>query len=412
MSIVLLASKVSSGALNATATATNYYPCGLCAIRLVTSEADIQIPYRTAGTFSKLYINVATNTVTGGNSSINLRVNGSSVNNTITIVASTTGEFEDTSNSDSIATGDLVNYQVVGGGSSGSFTHTGVTILFNASGEALYKFISNQFSGLSTDSITTYFPLSALGVNQTVANDTNSQFKYKTAATLKNMAILVYGNARITDNIFNSRINAANGNITITIPALTTGLFEDATNTDSISVDDLVNYAMTSDIGGGALQIRFISVEAVTTNDKQNVISGTGAVTGSTQAANDVKYIAIAGSSSGGTTESNQSCKTNISFGSSNLECYLYSNGVTATTTITIRKNGVDKTQNISIPASTSGYFEDTTNTDYYKATDRVNYKIVVGSTGTNLIMNTIGMLVDYAALPPKTTNALFFAGD
>lgn len=413
MSITLLSSLTQGATINISGTAALYYPCGTCAIRSTTTEANIQVPYRTAGTFSKMYINVTTNTVSGADSIISLRNNGVSVNNTITIPQGTTGEFEDTSNTDTIIVGDLINYQALGGGGTGSFTHTGITILFDVLGEALLKFISNQFVALSPDSIISYFPLPALSFNQTVASDANSQFKYKTSATLKNMAVLVYGNSRITNNIFNSRINSANGNITITIIALTTGLFEDSTNTDTINIDDLVNYAMTSDIGGGTLQIRFISLEVITTNDKQNLISGTGAVTGSTQLANETKYIAISGGSSGDTTEIYKSCKTRVSFGASNLECYLYSNSVTATSIITLRKNGVDKTQTISIPSTTTGYFEDTTNTDYFYSTDTVNYKIVVGSSGTNLLINTIGMLVDYAALPPPNlADAIFFAGD
>jgi hypothetical protein len=57
-----------------------------------------------------------------GITNIFLRVNGVSVNQTLAIPASTTGSFQDVSNTDSISNTDLVNYLINIGGASGSFT--------------------------------------------------------------------------------------------------------------------------------------------------------------------------------------------------------------------------------------------------------------------------------------------------
>jgi hypothetical protein len=69
------------------------------------------------------------------------------------------------------------------------------------------------------------------------------------------------------------------------------------------------------------------------------------------------------------------------------------SNTVTATSTLRTRKNGANGGGAISISASTTGYFEDTSGTDAIMSTDYVNYQIVTGATGTSLTLNMLGVL-------------------
>ena len=95
-----------SGASNAAASTTLYLVCGVGARVASTTEAGAQVTYRSAGTLSLLYFRVYENS--RGSSTFGTRVNGVNGNQSVSIGASTTGEFEDTVNTDSIVAGDEV----------------------------------------------------------------------------------------------------------------------------------------------------------------------------------------------------------------------------------------------------------------------------------------------------------------
>jgi hypothetical protein len=66
------------------------------------------------------------------------------------------------------------------------------------------------------------------------------------------MYVNVSANTHSTSTVITFRINGANGNQTITIPASTTGYFEDAVNTDAVVVNDDVNFQIVRGTGGSS----------------------------------------------------------------------------------------------------------------------------------------------------------------
>jgi hypothetical protein len=87
-----------------------------------------------------------------------------------------------------------------------------------------------------------------------------------------------------------------------------------------------------------------------------------------------------------------------------NLNLQVTANGVTAASTVRVRRNAVDVNQTISVPSSTTGWFEDISNIDGAAATDTVDYKVTAGATGTSLAYRAVS-----CAFRPDTSVSAFF---
>jgi hypothetical protein len=396
MSTVLLPT-IRNLTITSAAGSTAYYYCANGLQKSGTDDGVTQLPYRTAGTFSKLYIKITTNTV-NASSTFKLRKNGADGNSLLTIPTVTTGEFEDLVNTDTVVVGDTINAQLIVGVGGTSITWNVSSVQFDGGTNiALEKyFISAVSITLSLDDTNYYSALGATIINSTVDSDTNSQFKFKTSATLKNLYVYVFTNTRLsTTNIF-LRKNGVSTAITVAIPTITTGIFEDTSHSSSIVSGDLVNYLMATGSGTTAesLVAKIISIESITTNNKVHYITSDSRFT-NTYLKNVTTYVGISGNITGA-TEVLSKIVARTTQTLSNLECYANANTVTAASTIRLRINSGYGTQILTIPASTSGYFEDTSHADYVVATDTINYEVATGTTGTGISINSIGMLANY----------------
>lgn len=84
-------------------------------------EARNQDPFPNGCTLRRMIINVVSND-RDADTTWRVRVGGVDGNETVTITNSTTGIFQDTTNTDVIASGDLVGYKFVVAGTTGSLT--------------------------------------------------------------------------------------------------------------------------------------------------------------------------------------------------------------------------------------------------------------------------------------------------
>lgn len=408
MSIVLLPSYVSSATV--AQGATSYAPVGMNGLRWSTVDDGRNKPvYRTAGTLSGLWCRVTVNTLSAGGS-VKTRINTSDGNQVITIPASTTGTFS-TSGSDSVSAGDTVSYKAIGNAGSGSMTTSVVAVMFNASGttSSVRTGLSANGATSGTASTTIYGPITA-GQSSTNVTEANTQFKMKTAATMNFMNLFVTSNARTTSSDVKSRVNGADGNLLVTIPGSTTGLFEDTTHSDTLAVGDLISVSITTGTGSGATTIAFYSVSIETTNLSFHLMTGQSFATANAYLAGVTSYDAVCGSGLTQATEATAQVRIGTRVDVTSMECYVHANTILATSTMTLRKNGADATNVISIPTITTGYFEDTTpHIDTFEAGQMINYKVVVGAGGTSLLLQIAGVL---ATLNPSKVDAIFFAGD
>lgn len=369
------------------------------------TESEAQITWRTAGTFSKLYTRVTTNNNTAS-STVKFRKNTANGNQSVSIPASSTGEFQDSSNTDSVVSGDLLNYQLITGATGANIAMSSVTSVFAGNTETVARFTlsANANFANATNNVTQYAPLG--GSSNQSSTESFYQFKIKTTGTLRNFYVAIISNTKTTTTTFRSRKNTANGNMLISVVTLATGVFEDTVNTDSLVSGDLVNYLVATGLGAAlTITVGNMGAEFATTNGKNHMISsGTATVL----ASNSTLFIPPGGDITNIATETNTKVKANFGHISSNLEGFLSTNTVTASTTVTLRKNGANGNQTFSIPASTTGYFEDTTNTDAILATDELNYQFVTGATGTNMTVRSIGYLITASSV--KYQSGLFWS--
>lgn len=356
-------------------------------------ETGIAAPNRTPGIFSDLMIRVTTNDRTAG-STYSFRSGGADGTQSVSVPAGATGDFRDATGIDAVAgAGELINTKLVVGTGGTSFIWALVGAKFRATTDqvAKYEALGNAQS-LSTG--TAYFTaIASLGGSDTTEN--REQFKFKTAGVLKNFFALVSTNTLNTAaTTVRTRKNTANGGMSVSVPAGATGTFEDISNTDTIAVDDLVDIQWSVASGGtGNLSMGSAGFDFVSTNGKYHLAIATS--TGQSFSLNTTTYIAPGGSIvAANTTEDNVKALAGLGATLSNLEAFVSANTITATTTLRTRKNGANGAQALSIPSSTTGYFEDTSNTDLVLDSDYFNYQLVVPNNGTSIRVNNVGVLV------------------
>ena len=139
---------------------TLYCVCGNGHAVMREVEAQTQVTYRTAGILSNLWVRVSLNLILDGASTIRVRKNGANGNQVVSFAASTTGTAEDTTNTDSVAAGDELNYSVVIGGTTGNFFPRLLNILFAASSDTVIRHTAMGINSLVVASTTVYIPLS------------------------------------------------------------------------------------------------------------------------------------------------------------------------------------------------------------------------------------------------------------
>lgn len=77
--------------------------------------------------------------------------------------------------------------------------------------------------------------------------------------TLRRLRVSVESNTRATPTLVKTRIDGADGNCTITIPALASGEFEDLVNSDETEIETTIGYKTQTGSGSGSLSLRTIT---------------------------------------------------------------------------------------------------------------------------------------------------------
>jgi hypothetical protein len=351
-----------------------------------SAEAPTQIAYRTAGVASSLYIRISANSVSA-TSTLNIRKNGADSSVTLSIGSNATGEFEDTLNTESIASGDLLNYKLVTGGSGTSLTPRAISSIFNANGILAKRMSWFQGSGAFSPG-TAYANL----VGDVITSlESRTLYKIGSSGTLKNLFVNITANSRTSTTTFGTRKNSVTSGITVSVTSTQTGVFEDLTNTDSFVSSDLLNYIIV--LGGTAqsITISAMSIEYTATNNSFPIMAAytqnTPTVTSTTT------YFSVEGRLLTNATEANKQMKSRLGFTASYFVANLYANTVSAASTLNFRKNSTNTALTISMLSNTTGTFEDLTHTVNVIAADQLSTQLITGATGTSLSMGWAGFM-------------------
>jgi hypothetical protein len=380
---------------------TRYFPVACIATPGSTTEANYKRTVRSAGTYSNMLVRVFSSNSTGA-STMTFRKNGAGGNQTVSIGIAATGEFEDTTHNDAVVATDLIDLEIVIGAAVAFRTSVMQCVFAPTSNTA----ISHGLDSLTTTATsTTVFGKYVGGAATASATETTSQqFKMKAAGTIKNLNVVVTTNGRADATTVGSRLNGAPGALTVSINAAATGQFEDTTHSDTVVADDLVDRYVTVGTGSGTFTASIYNDFETSDGTTQNVAGGPATIL-----QNVTNYLALMGEAVNSvTTESDSQQKAGVTCTLSKLEIHLSANTVSASSTLTSRKNAGAGGQSVSITASTTGWFEDASNSDSIVATDEIGAQLVTGAGGTSMVVQYVACKV---ATPTSSARAILIGG-
>lgn len=375
----------NSGAFSHTNSTDRFLPVGNSSNVVSTaSEATVSQIVRTEGfRASNIQCYVKANTRTAGTGEIRLRKNNADGTCVCSIPFGTTGLFVSTGG-DTYAVTDTINYIVkYGTGGTGQIDFNSINCLINTSTTNSITRLASYIN--ATIGISTQYAQIVHKNLSLQTTEANTQTKMSVAGTVKNLYVYVASNTRDGTSTISIRKNSADGNLTVSIGASTTGVFEDTTHTDTIVDGDLLCWKTVRGGTTGTMVVSLIGADLVTTDDSfTSVLAGSS--TFSPGSATDY-FMQIGGSTIEADTDTQTKTKMYVeNYSADRLRIELTTNTVASTSTLTFRKNGTDTAVTVPITASTTGLFEDTTHSVAISGLDDINYKLAAGGSGSLVV--------------------------
>jgi hypothetical protein len=352
------------------------------AVTSQSTETRVAFPVDFAGTFSGLGINVDGSGASG--QTLTSRKNTAAGNQSVGF-GGVSGIFSDTTHSDAVVQADLFNC-----GESVSTTGDKYSAFFGVfnktSGVGAFHLCSQPFAGLNLGATTSY-GIAGQGGSFSGA-EAQLQALVRVAGTISRLAVYAVAGSDLSDTVtIRVRKNAANGNGVVSFATSASGLFTDTTHTDSVVSGDLVNtQAVVTNAGSGSANtLYFIGWSFAAASGSVVDIFG---LSENISPPNFAAYMSVGGSAdnfvSGFNSEGAQQVLAGFTSNYTNLRFHLQTSA-TSTTTVQFRKNAANGSQIATAGSGTTGWFEDTTNTDSCIATDKINLTIS-NSTGDGVL--------------------------
>ena len=299
---------------------TRYFVLANAAMIAESSEANALPIYQAAGVMSMMRTRVTANSTLSGTPAV-LRVRKNSADQTLVVTPTfgTTGDFEDTTNSDSIGAGSAMSYSLaVPAAASGAITLSSIAIVFAATTDTVIRHAATNFAA-QANADTRYCALCDNCV--TIDNTgTTPKFNCNSTGIIENMH--VYVSAWVNTLLFTSTITTAqNAGLTgLTVSPTGTGDFQDTTNQVTVVAnDDIYHQSVTT--GVGSITMELVSVEWVSTNKKFHSVFGrTGSGMGSLPFGL-TRFCALGGGSLTTATEADAKTKMRMTATVTNLTC-------------------------------------------------------------------------------------------
>lgn len=312
----------------------------------VTTEANGLIPWHEPGTISLLHLYVPTNTRSTG-VTVTSYINGVAGTLSVTVPATTTGEFEDDENSDAIADGDTAAYRLTRTTATAgtSLDIRTMSVVFEADTNTVTRHLFYLSGTPITVTATRYTGIAGYGGTSTVpsSDETDSYVLVLSDTTYRNAAVRVRSNTADGSQVLTFRKNTAGTAISMTIPASTSGLFEDTSDDVTATVGDLVAWEKAAGGTSGATTYEWMAIDAVTadntwTRNSQGSTSGNG----TTVASGVTRYLQLGGQCAAQASEADAQSHARVEQTITKLAIKVNVWNGTGTATITLRVNGND----------------------------------------------------------------------
>ena len=398
-----LVAGVHADTVSYSGTAARYVPA-LGTYALTATEANVQIQVYNSYTLAKMFVRVDTNSRNGTDVLV-LRVNSANTSVTVTATGPITGTLEDTTNTAAVVSGDLLTTRILPGTSTSGLLNCNIISYTQATATPNALIASTNAAGAAISAaFTRSIPFSILGIQTT---ETKVQYTWRTTGIFELLRIYVSANATTTASSLFFRQNAANTTVTVAPGAGLTGEFEDTLNTVTITAGDEINFRVT--VGAtGALTVHIVQIQGRTLTAPW-VAADAGGVT-ITLTTTDIFNVVESQLGFPSTpTESLYQLKTRSAYTAQNMQANAGANTSSTNGLVRLRVNTADSTMLVTVTASTTGIFEDTSNTVAIVSGNLINYSID-GTAGTGTITfhifgiqeavagSATGILVDWNA--------------
>ncbi|KKL71132.1 hypothetical protein LCGC14_2097990, partial [marine sediment metagenome] len=288
-----------------------------------------------------------------GGAELRLRTNTADDTQVLTITG--TGEFEDTSNTDNLVSGDLIclDEQETGGMHGNNFTLGSFQMTLDAASNVPPLFRA----GLSGEGFQFI-----QGPVRLILGEADAEYTMRATRTLRDLRVFVTSHS--TNGATTLRKNRADGSLTVSVTG--TGEFTDFVNTDSFVAGDEADLQRSS----GSFTLSILSLEANTSSGIIHTWAGIGTPTSWFMP--------------GGGTETTTEVEAEVEAEDTTIIQNLFVNCTlnVETRTIRTRKNQTNGT--VSVNVTGTGIFEDTTNSDSLAAEDDFTIQQDSGSSGSN----------------------------
>lgn len=355
---------------------TSFTPAGTTDILgALRSESEVQVPYHSAGVMSNFSADISNNSLTAG-SSITVRVNGVSGNELILIPATSTGIFTDASHVDNIPAGALVDYMVTTPSGGTHMIVNGIWVSFLPPTNNMMKMVGSLQGYTSTvNGFASFYEPIAGELRFSGVIESSRAYVMKTPGTFSHFGVYCSSNTRAVSTVINFRHNGANGNQSVTVPGGFTGLIEDSSDADTVVVGDSVDVVAAS-VGSDAGIFELSFQDSEFTSGANRFMEYPAPVPqGQTLSAGATNYFPVLGKAGNGVTlEATVQTPSTYSGTYSHMHTYINTNTLSVGMVITFRKNGVNGNQTITVPAGSTGYFEDAVDSDTVSSSDLVDY--------------------------------------
>ncbi len=323
-----------------------------------TTEAIVQQEVRDTYTASNLRVYVSLKA--GNDSAVTFRLNAGDGNQTVPITG--TGEFEDTSNTDNLVSGNLIcaNLNAVGGMHGDNFQVQSLQTTLDASTNVPPIMGAGQWNASSD-----FAALQGLFDDQ--ATEADAEYTMRATRVLRDLRVYASIHTGGSDPAITIRKNRSNTSLTVTVNA--TGEFTDFSNTASFVAGDEANYGAGAVLTPPRLSVR--SVEADTSSGVQMYFD--------TLVASAATFFPPSGQFDTSIEARVQiEAEDDATIQNLFVNCFTYAE----TRTIRTRKNASNGA--VSVSVSGTGLFEDLSNTDSLAAEDDLSIQQDAGSSGNN----------------------------
>jgi len=350
------------------------------------TEANAQYRATEGATFSLLRVNI----ISGNSGTATIKFRDGGADGSQSLSGSGTGVLEDAVNTDTLTAGDDFNLAYTDTGTDSTLSWLAMNVEF-ASGYGCFHGSAN-FLGTVCDvaSSTRYIGFSGLLGGDGEATEAITAWRVRGYTSMEAMQVRVSANARTNDSTFKNRINGSDGTAVITFGSGITGLIVDDALGDAITDGHTLNASITLDTGVEDLTVTFVGATLKSSDTEQDVWLHRSLTRAASATEN---YLPIGGYSAGLTafTETQARCKIGYAGTAKNLRCYLSANTYGADATLKLIKNGTAVITVTLTASGGAGWYENTSDTVTFTATDEFSYEFDEGTSGSATIQ-MVGM--------------------